>query len=590
MPTIFYVEAPSSGRLALNSAGALHGTLGPHAADPAVLLCLSDSPSRGFMFSGSAATIRIEGSPFTEVVQPWRVRRSDGGVTLHDPANGHVLVAGEHGRLSLQAYSAENVAALFTLTPVPESALTPAMIRSAAFAQRLTPRNLNGPDILDVIARALTPETAPILQAVLRLLPRDQMEWLGGTILGLPDHLARLAAAFPADIWASRAMPELRDWLATRPGVAQLRIPPALDFLADRGLDGRQTSIAHTLNAVARAGVPPRRTVCVVATARNEGLYLLEWIAYHRKIGAEAVFIYSNDNSDFSDDLLRALALAGEITWIENNLEAGGGAQPKAYGHAFGILPQVLDFRWSLVIDLDEFFAFDAARYRSLPDYIAWQETQHVDAIALNWVVFGSAGAGGWNDAPLTERFTKRLPWIDPHIKSLSRTNICVHSRPHHASFDWLRPVVTLDSDGVVHQTKGGASFSANPRAERAWVAHYFLKSAQEFVWKFSRNRGDHALSREMNPNLIDAGFAGMFVAQHQSPTMADDRRIIACAPQLRQEIDRLRALPGVADAERRVLAAYRSGIEVLLGRMQIESEFQVPGSPYAALLQFCGR
>lgn len=427
------------------------------------------------------------------------------------------------------------------------------------------------------------------MQAVIRLLPRDQLEWLAGTLLGLPDHLARYAAAFPGDIWASHAMPALHRWLMTRARATQLRIAPAWDFLADKGLDGRVTSLGHALSAKARAGVPPRQTVCVITTARNEGLYLLEWVAYHRVIGAGALFVYSNDNSDGSDDMLRALAAAGEITWIENSLHVGAGAQPKAYGHAFGLLPQVLDFRWSLVIDLDEFFAFDTHQFRSLPDYIAWQETQPVDAIALNWLVFGSAGAVGWTDAPLTERFTKRLPWIDSHIKSISRTNLCVHSHPHHASFDWLRPVVTRNSDGGVHRTKDGASFSAEPRTERAWIAHYFMKSAQEFVWKFSRNRGDHALVRQMDPDLIDAGFTGMFVEQHSSPTMVDDGRIIACAPRLRQEMDRLHALPGVADAQRRILDSYRSGIEALVEQMRASNKFQVPGSAYAALLQLCG-
>ena len=219
-----------------------------------------------------------------------------------------------------------------------------------------------------------------------------------------------------------------------------MQLPPEWDFLAEAGLNGRTITAAHTLSAAARASVPPRRPVCVVATARNEGLYLLEWIAYHHLVGAEALFIYSNDNSDGSDDLLRALALSGEITWIENHLDVGRGAQPKAYGHAFSVLPGVLDYRWSLVIDLDEFFSFDVGRFRSLPDYIAWQETQRVDAISLNWLVYGSGGASAWSNGPMVERFTKRLPWIDPHIKSLSRTNFQSFAFSRTLTMPYFRP------------------------------------------------------------------------------------------------------------------------------------------------------
>ena len=300
------------------------------------------------------------------------------------------------------------------------------------------------------------------------------------------------------------------------------------------------------------------------------------------------MFVYSNDNSDGSDDLLRALAQAGEITWIENKLEIGRGAQPKAYGHAFSVLPGVLDYRWSLVIDLDEFFGFDTARFRSLPDYIDWQETQPVDAVALNWLVFGSSARASWSDEPLVERFTKRLPWIDAHIKSLSRTNRLIQSHPHHAVFNPHDTVLTRDSEGAPYRSKDGFSFAADPRSDKAWISHYFLKSAEEFIWKFSRNRGDHALVRELDPTLIERNFASMFLAQHQSPTMVDDHRTVACAPGLRPRIEALRNLPGVRAAESQIVAWYSEQIGHLVGTLRSSPALQAADSPFPQLARFC--
>ena len=122
-------------------------------------------------------------------------------------------------------------------------------------------------------------------------------------------------------------------------------------------------SLPSICTALARRAVEPQRNVCVIATARNEGPYLLDWIAYHRAIGIESFFLYSNDNDDGSDDLLLALARAGAIHWTDSKVPTGGFAQAKAYAHALAIRPDVLDYRWALVIDLDEYFVLNPSRF-----------------------------------------------------------------------------------------------------------------------------------------------------------------------------------------------------------------------------------
>ena len=590
MQTFFRITTERRQQFGAGQDGFLRAERQP--ACPVLLLRPASHPTIGFLFASSdtrdVGALLIEGVPFRTAIQPVRVRATGAAVRLIDPVSGGALTEEDDGRVVLHSAGIYPNREAIQLEPMEASDITPTMSAMRAGLAAVLPANLNGPDILDAIAAGLTRDTAEFMQAVLRLLPPDQVEWLGGTLIGLPAHLARFTAAFPDDIWAREALPGLHRWLATRKGTKLQHLPPQWDFLAEAGLGGQLTTAPQMLSTAARGAVPPRRPVCVVATARNEGLYLLEWIAYHRLIGAESLFIYSNDNSDGSDDLLRALALAGEITWIDSALNVGKGAQPKAYGHAFGVLPGVLDYRWSLVIDLDEFFSFDVDRFQSLPDYIDWQETQPVDAISLNWLVYGSGGAAVWNDAPLIERFTKRLPWIDPHIKSLSRTNRCIHSHPHHAVFSPSKPPMTRSPDGTQYTSKEGMSFAATPMTEGAWISHYFLKSVEEFIWKFSRNRGDHALVRDLSPGLIDVTFVSMFVQQHQSPTMVDDRRTLRCAPHLRAEIDRLRALPNVEPAVTQIRNVYKQQMTELLRRVRSGPEFTAVDSPFPSLVQLC--
>ena len=47
------------------------------------------------------------------------------------------------------------------------------------------------------------------------------------------------------------------------------------------------------------------------STVRNEGPYLLEWIAWHQVLGVTDFLVYSNDCDDGSDLLLNRLAEHG---------------------------------------------------------------------------------------------------------------------------------------------------------------------------------------------------------------------------------------------------------------------------------------
>ena len=45
----------------------------------------------------------------------------------------------------------------------------------------------------------------------------------------------------------------------------------------------------------------------IVTTMKNEGPFLLEWIAYHRAIGVSDFLVYTNDCTDGTDRMLKLL-------------------------------------------------------------------------------------------------------------------------------------------------------------------------------------------------------------------------------------------------------------------------------------------
>lgn len=53
--------------------------------------------------------------------------------------------------------------------------------------------------------------------------------------------------------------------------------------------------------------------ITAVTCVKNEGPFLLEWIAFHQCIGVTDFLFYSNDCDDGTDTLLDALAELGHL-------------------------------------------------------------------------------------------------------------------------------------------------------------------------------------------------------------------------------------------------------------------------------------
>lgn len=474
----------------------------------------------------------------------------------------------------------------FEFVPVGEALVVPRVAARGGALEAALDAVPDAGALLDALEGIEPAVVRDILDMLHPLLTLAELQSLGRTLLDDPTRPARLAALLPQDVWARVALPRLADWLTWRerdsdagartgaghsPRTRKLTLSPDLDSLGANAFRGVLASFGHGCNAYARASVGPRRDVCIISTARNEGLYLLEWLAYHRAIGIEAFFFYSNDNTDGSDDLLAALADAGVITWIENQVGEGGYAQPKANAHAFGVLPDVLDYRWALVIDLDEFFVFNPDLFGSIQDFLRWHEQRAVDAIALNWMMVGSGGESLWRDAPLTRRFRHLLGNVNAHVKTICRPRMFIDAWAHFPVTDDRRSFVFRHSTGDLHSYRNAPveaefapAFSDDPNANYACIYHYFYKSAEEFVWKFSRNRADVPNVHGPSDALREPHFLLAFMQQHEATDVTLDDRIERCAPHLDRQMASLLALPSVAEANEKVKRIYRASMPEL--------------------------
>jgi hypothetical protein len=147
--------------------------------------------------------------------------------------------------------------------------------------------------------------------------------------------------------------------------------------------------------------------VSILSMMKDEGPRLLEWLAYHRLIGAEEVFVYTNDCRDGTDAMLDRLEAMGLVRHLRNDVPEGKRPQP----HALSLAerrPEITGTDWLMVIDADEFVHVKTGDGTFGALLAACPEG--TEGVAITWRMMGSNGIVAWSDDPLLPRFTRGAP------------------------------------------------------------------------------------------------------------------------------------------------------------------------------------
>ena len=298
-------------------------------------------------------------------------------------------------------------------------------------------------------------------------------------------------------------------------------------------------------------------------TVRNEGPYLLEWIAWHQLLGVTDFLVYSNDCDDGSDLLLDRLAQHGVLVHQTHAPPPDRSIQWSALNAAWKHpLRKAAD--WMLISDLDEFAVVHAGEGR-LADLIA-ALPDGTDAVALPWRLFGANGIIAIDERPVVEQFTRSAPAEMSHpiaatfFKSLFRPAAFARSgvhRPRHRKDS--RPNWVDGSGRPLPEIIGGndkrlSLVGLRDHRKLAEMHHYSLRSVQGFMVKSERglpNRSD---------KKVDLGY---WVDRNFNSV--ENTAALRMAPRLRDQIAMLMALPGVADLHAAALRWHRDRFAALV-------------------------
>jgi len=82
---------------------------------------------------------------------------------------------------------------------------------------------------------------------------------------------------------------------------------------------------------------------------------------------------------------------------------------------------------------------------------------------------------------------------------------------------------------------------------DRICIYHYFYKSAEEWMWKSARNRGDNPYSSGVDLNNFVDGWIGNFMSQvHSTMRHGEETWITEKLPAMHSEISSLKKIPGM--------------------------------------------
>lgn len=157
-----------------------------------------------------------------------------------------------------------------------------------------------------------------------------------------------------------------------------------------------------------RRHISPHGQITAVSMMKDEGPYVLEWVAHHLAVGFTDLVVYTNDCSDGTDEMLIRLEQLGLCHHRRNVIPAGLRPQPSALNHAQDE-PVVQQSDWVMVFDADEFLSIRHGD-GSVDGLIAAARAQGASGIVVTWRIFGSAGAVDWSRAPVTEQFLMAAP------------------------------------------------------------------------------------------------------------------------------------------------------------------------------------
>lgn len=283
------------------------------------------------------------------------------------------------------------------------------------------------------------------------------------------------------------------------------------------------------------------------AVAKNEGPYLLEWLAWYLIAGFDKIVVAERGSTDATRTILEKLSQHVPQIEVRDQVFTEAGAHPSQKDTYRDMLKADFGgFDWVAFFDLDEFLLCPRLDVKGYLDELP----EDAGAVLTFWNWFGSNGETTYRPRPVIERFDKRAG------RGFCRTAVgkCIVKpaglrKMHLHTADTRNGFFMYDGslekiESETYQVEDLKAWAKKFRpAEEAYcrgflsLNHYALKSAEEFAWKKDRGYIYNPGHDEANPAISDSYF------KHGDKNVVTDERAKKFLPAVRDTIIELHRL-----------------------------------------------
>ena len=218
---------------------------------------------------------------------------------------------------------------------------------------------------------------------------------------------------------------------------------------------------------------------------KQENLYLRDFVEYYKKIGADNIVLYDNNdiNGEYPQQVIGDYIASGFV--IYKDARGKHRFQLDAYSQCYDEYKK--DYDWIGFFDIDEYI--EIREGKKLNEFLSNERYSESDAILLYWLIFGDSGYLHYENKPVYERF---LQYQEPS-ETANTFKIFLRGREgayiqflDANRFQWTvrygeRPFNVTDTEGnVITGGREYQSFNYNI----AFIKHYNTLSIEEFLYR----------------------------------------------------------------------------------------------------------
>lgn len=231
----------------------------------------------------------------------------------------------------------------------------------------------------------------------------------------------------------------------------------------------------------------------ICAIFKDESLVMKEWVEFHRLVGVDHIYLYNNNSTDNSCEILKPYIDEGFVTLVDWPMPPPSQAQAyNDFKHKFWD-----ETNWVAFIDLDEFIC--PRRAFNVKDLL--EKFRSYPSLLVYWRMFGSSGRIEHDkDKLLTEQYT--IAWdkyndvgkcfFNTRFKSVPTTIKHIHELPAEVSLFGKKfsiPSINESKHFVkYHCHRMGCFWKEDDFTMQ--INHYVTKSYNEFFVD-KKKRGD---------------------------------------------------------------------------------------------------